>query len=406
MGNAIKKFCDYIFGRSYSGHRSSLTENLISDFPSNNNTVKRFPVNKNLYSKASLIQTNVTLQNFRILRTLGKGSFGKVLLVINKDSGVYYAMKVLSKDLIKRQNQVTHTKAEREILEKINHPFVVKLKYAFQNPEKLFLVTEYMAGGELYYHMRKEGSFNEARARFYACEITLALEHLHSQNIIYRDLKPENILLDEEGHIKLTDFGLSKILCNSRKQSSDSMSSSEEQTSKTYTICGTPEYLAPEIIQGKGYNHSVDWWSLGVVLYEMLVGWSPFKENKHKLDITVYSKPIPVHRKISQTAMDFIKKLLNLDPTKRLGSNDEDISDIKDHPFFKGVNWDNFAHKNVQAPYRPIIRNKEDVSNFDRVFTEEEPDMPSYTRSSLFPDPNTKDNRYDNFSYVNLKIED
>jgi serine/threonine protein kinase len=312
-------------------------------------------------------------------------------------------MKILKKEMLNKQNQVVHTKTEREILEKITHPFVVKLHYAFQTNEKLYLVTDYMPGGDIFYHLRKEGYFSEERTRFYICEIILALEHLHKNKIIYRDLKPENILLDKDGHIRLTDFGLSKIFKRDNF-SFEGNSSGSANISRAYTICGTPEYLAPEILIGKGYNKSVDWWSLGAVLYEMLVGHSPFRDNKYKLDINTYLKPIPLNKNISINAYNLIKELLIVDPYRRLGSSERDAEDVKSNIFFKGVNWQNYYDKKIIPKFRPYLKNEEDLSNFDKLFTDEDPNSKS-DKFNLFPSYNkrVKDKNYENFTYVNNK---
>ena len=181
-----------------------------------------------------------------------------------KDDKRIFAMKTLKKDFIIKNNQIKNTKIERDIMQQITHPFVVKLHYAFQSPETLYFVTDFLNGGELFFHLCNEIRFSEARAKFYAAEMVLALSHLHSQGIIYRDLKPENVLLDAQGHIKLTDFGLSKV--------------KQPETELTNTFCGTPEYLAPEIILNNGHTFGVDWWSLGMLLYEMISGINPLKQ--------------------------------------------------------------------------------------------------------------------------------
>jgi len=336
----------------------------------------------------------VTLNDFKILKTLGKGAFGKVLLVHNEELNKYFAMKILKKDFIKKNKQIAHTKVERKILEKIDYPFIAQLFYAFQNKEKLYMITEYMPGGEMFYHLHKEQYFKESKAKFYICEIILAIEHLHKNNIIYRDLKPENILLDENGHIKLTDFGLSKIVNDINKD-------------RTFTICGTPEYVAPEVLTGKGYNKSVDWWSLGIVLYEMLCGNSPFREARERIDIEIYFKPIHHDNLISDIAFDLINKLIEPNCEKRLGYGIMDSIEIKNHVFFKDINWKKVERKEIEPEYKPVLKKPGDVSNFDTIFT----DMDPYSykdREKLINQLNKKNKgnspsdgiSYENFTYV------
>ena len=336
----------------------------------------------------------VTLNDFKILKTLGKGAFGKVLLVHNEELNKYFAMKILKKDFIKKNKQIAHTKVERKILEKIDYPFIAQLFYAFQNKEKLYMITEYMPGGEMFYHLHKEQYFKESKAKFYICEIILAIEHLHKNNIIYRDLKPENILLDENGHIKLTDFGLSKIVNDINKD-------------RTFTICGTPEYVAPEVLTGKGYNKSVDWWSLGIVLYEMLCGYSPFREARERIDIEIYFKPIHHDNLISDIAFDLINKLIEPNCEKRLGYGIMDSIEIKNHVFFKDINWKKVERKEIEPEYKPVLKKPGDVSNFDTIFT----DMDPYSykdREKLINQLNKKNKgnspsdgiSYENFTYV------
>ena len=336
----------------------------------------------------------VTLNDFKILKTLGKGAFGKVLLVHNEELNKYFAMKILKKDFIKQNKQIVHTKVERKILEKIDYPFIAQLFYAFQNKEKLYMITEYMPGGEMFYHLHKEEYFKESKAKFYICEIILAIEHLHKNNIIYRDLKPENILLDENGHIKLTDFGLSKIVNDINKD-------------RTYTICGTPEYVAPEVLTGKGYNKSVDWWSLGIVLYEMLCGYSPFREARERIDIEIYFKPIHHDNLISDIAFDLISKLIQPNCEMRLGYGILDSIEIKNHEFFKDINWKKVERKEIEPEYKPVLKKPGDVSNFDKMFT----DMDPYSykdRGKLINQLNKKNKgnspsegvSYENFTYV------
>jgi len=430
MGNSIKNCCEAFKNKfNINKNNSKLKQLLLTpiDLSHRNSSFRVYN------SESKRIGKEISIKDFRIIKTLGKGSFGKVVLVQHKELKTYYAMKILLKEQLKQTNQILHTKSEREILEKISHPFIIKLIFAFQNPEKLFIVTEYMGGGEIFYHLRKEGRFSEERTRLYIAELVLALEHLHRNNIIYRDLKPENILLDKNGHIKLTDFGLSKILKSNstnyqngngfsnlnsgnkhieKKHSLESNnislinntnpsfnSSFTSVYSRAYTICGTPEYLAPEILNGKGYDKAVDWWSLGVVAFEMLCGYSPFIENKFKLDINAYKKPIFKESFISEEAFDLLKKLLAVDQNKRLGAGVNDSEEIKQHSFFKEINWKMVYDRKYKPIFIPNIKNDEDLSNFDKMFTDEDPKFG--VEKSGFLNRQNSDNKYDDFTYVN-----
>ena len=238
------------------------------------------------------------------------------------------------------------------------------MHYAFQTQHKLYMVMDFLNGGELFYHLRRENRFNERRIKFYAAEIVCAIEDLHKAGVIYRDLKPENILLDSQGHIRLTDFGLSKQ--GIFKQNED----------MTFTICGTPEYLAPEIIKGEGHGRSVDWWSLGALLYEMYCGRPPFQnQNKMQLLYTIATKKIDFSRiqRSSQEFQNFIKRLLHHNPNRRLGGTEEDAEEIKRHPFFAGIDWNQIRSKQITPPFKPDVDDDSDVSNIDRSFLNELP---------------------------------
>ena len=204
----------------------------------------------------------LSIKDFRLIKVIGVGSYGKVMLVRKQDSNREYALKVLRKDFIAKNNQIEHTKTERVVLEKINHPFIVKLRYAFQNSKKLYFVIDYCPGGELFFHLQRCLRFDEDLTKFYTAQLILAIEELHKYNIIYRDLKPENVLIDSDGYIKITDFGLSK--------------ENITQSNSANSFCGTPEYLAPEILNRIGHGKPVDWWSLGAIIFEMLTGLPPF----------------------------------------------------------------------------------------------------------------------------------
>ena len=298
---------------------------------------------------------NATLEDFSQLKVLGRGSFGKVVLVRLEKSKKLYAMKILKKELVIKRKQVNHTMTERSLLEKLNHTFIVKLFYAFQDKTKLYFITEFMQGGELFFHLRRNSQYKEKSVKFYMSEILLAIDYMHKNNFIYRDLKPENILIDKFGHIKLTDFGLSKLL--------------DEEEQKTYTLCGTPEYLAPEIIFEKGYDKTCDWFSFGVVMFEMLCGFHPFKQKKGKFNPQIYKMKIIIPENISKNAKDLIEKLLNSNPRERIGYNSSE--EIMKHDFFKDIDFDKVLKKNYKPPFIPKLDNEEDLRYFDKGFTEE-----------------------------------
>lgn len=274
--------------------------------PKDHETHKKEDVKESLIPGllASNQTSKISKRDFNVMKLIGQGKFGKVFLVNKKSNGVLYAMKIMKKKDIDKNSQRLNTINERNILIKCENPFIVQLKFSFQDYKSIYLVMEFVQGGELFYQLRKSGRFGEDRAQFYAAEIILALEFLHSNGIIYRDLKPENILLDSNGHIKLTDFGLSK-------------SGIDETNLKTFTLCGTTDYLAPEIIKSQGYDKAVDFWSLGAVVYEMIAGLSPFYAQNHK-DIykNILNRNFEIKPYFSQEAADLINKLLTIDVRK------------------------------------------------------------------------------------------
>lgn len=305
-------------------------------------------------------------QDFQLLRVLGKGGYGKVFQVrkLNangKGGSKIFAMKVLKKaTIVRNQKDTAHTKAERNILEAVKHPFIVDLIYAFQTGGKLYLILEYLSGGELFMHLEREGIFMEDTACFYLSEIILALEHLHSEGIIYRDLKPENILLDAMGHVKLTDFGL----CKERIQ----------DDSVTHTFCGTIEYMAPEILTRTGHGKAVDWWSLGALMYDMLTGAPPFTaENRKKTIEKILKGKLNLPPYLTPDARDLIRKLLKRQVSQRLGSGHDDGEPIKRHLFFKHINWDEVIQRKLEPPFKPVLSGDDDVSQFDSKFTKQTP---------------------------------
>ncbi|QPG77112.1 cAMP-dependent protein kinase catalytic subunit [Brettanomyces nanus] len=291
-----------------------------------------------------------SLTDFEIVRTLGTGSFGRVHLVRSVHNGRYYAMKVFRKSRVVSAKQIEHTNDERRIMAITHHPFITRMWGTFQDCKSIFIIMDYIEGGELFTLLRRSKTFPNQVAKFYSAEVLLALEYLHSKNIIYRDLKPENILLARSGHIKLADFGFAK-----------------EVETNTYTLCGTPDYIAPEVIAFQPYNKAVDWWSFGILIFEMLAGRTPFYD----------ASPIKTYEKITQChvyyptsfhpdATSLLKGLITKDVTYRLGNLKNGVDDIKNHSWFKEVVWENLIQGNIETPYEPNIpTGVGDSSQFD-----------------------------------------
>ena len=302
--------------------------------------------------------SEVTLNDFTMLKVLGRGSFGKVMLVQKKDNKNLYAMKSLRKDALLEREQIEHTKTEKMVMQHINHPFLVSLEYAFMTPGKIYFVMAFMKGGELFFHLKESRKFPEERARFYGAQICLGLGHLHSRNIVYRDLKPENVLMDEFGNVYLTDFGMAKML---------------PEGGSTASFVGTPEYLAPEIIACTGHNVMVDWWSFGILLYEMMVGIPPFYNQNIQLMYELIQHGdlrFPQRNPLSREAQDIISRLLERDPVRRIGARG--VEEIKGHQYFEGMNWELLEQKRLPTPFQPKITNAMSAENFDKEFTSEE----------------------------------
>ncbi|XP_061496597.1 ribosomal protein S6 kinase beta-2 isoform X1 [Anopheles gambiae] len=313
-------------------------------------------------------------QDFELKKVLGKGGYGKVFQVrktTGADANSYFAMKVLKKaSIVRNQKDTAHTRAERNILEAVRHPFIVELVYAFQTGGKLYLILEYLSGGELFMHLEREGIFLEDTACFYLCEIILALEHLHNLGIIYRDLKPENVLLDAKGHVKLTDFGL----CKEHIQ----------EGIVTHTFCGTIEYMAPEILTRSGHGKAVDWWSLGALMFDMLTGMPPFcADNRKKTVDAILKDKLNIPGYLTPDSRDLIRRLMKRQVSQRLGSGPTDGQAVRAHPFFKNVNWDDVVKRRLDPPIKPVLASEDDVSQFDTKFTKEIPvDSPDETTLS------------------------
>ena len=311
-----------------------------------------------LFSRHKTIKS-VELDDFQIMKVLGRGTFGKVCLVQYKPTKEYYAMKSLKKDVLLDMDQVQSTILEKKILQSLDHPFLVGMVFCFQTEERIYFIMPFIRGGELFQHLRKEKFFKEDKARFYAASMGIALEYLHNHGIVYRDIKPENILIGEDGYLKLIDFGMAKML---------------KGNEKAMSFCGTPEYLAPEIIIGEGHNRAADWWSYGILLFEMLCGIPPFYcENTERMYdlITNAELRFPKRIQLSENAKDLIKKLLIKKQDKRLGV-EKGFEEIKSHPFFQGFDFDALLAKKLEAPFIPVLKDSLDVGNFDEEFTSEE----------------------------------
>ncbi|GCC24256.1 hypothetical protein chiPu_0002656 [Chiloscyllium punctatum] len=299
---------------------------------------------------------------FELLKVLGQGSYGKVFLVKKikgSDAGQLYAMKVLKKATLKVRDRV-RSKMERDILAEVNHPFIVKLHYAFQTEGKLYLILDFLRGGDLFTRLSKEVMFTEEDVKFYLAELALALDHLHGLGIIYRDLKPENVLLEEDGHIKITDFGLSKEAVDLDK--------------RAYSFCGTIEYMAPEVVNRRGHAQSADWWSFGVLMFEMLTGSLPFqgKDRKETMALILKAK-LGMPQFLSPEAQSLLRALFKRNPCNRLGAGPDGVEEIKRHCFFGTIDWNKLYRKEIKPPFKPAVGRPEDTFHFDPEFTSRTP---------------------------------
>lgn len=300
-------------------------------------------------SPALVGKQQYSLDTLDITKTVGTGTFARVCLCRHKTTSKFYALKILSLQDVIRLKQVEHVKNEKNILKAISHPFLISLTESWKDSSFLYLLFPYICGGELFSYLRNAGRFSPATTLFYSAEIVCALEYLHSLSIAYRDLKPENLLLDRQGHIIITDFGFAKVI-----------------TDRTWTLCGTPEYLAPEIIQSKGHTKAVDWWALGILIYEMLAGYPPFFDDN---PFCIYEKILagklewPQHMEAGPK--DLVKRLLVQDRTKRLGNMKAGAEDIKKHRWFKPVDWEDVYQRQLKPPIVPKMNFEGDTRNFD-----------------------------------------
>lgn len=311
------------------------------------------------------------LGDFQIIKTIGAGGFGRVYLVQNKTTKNFYAMKTLEKLKIIKYKQIEHSRNEKRILQAIDFPFVVNMKSFFQDNTYLYFVMPFIAGGDMFSLLSTLKKFDEEKSKFYTSQVILALEYLHKCLLVYRDLKPENIMIDNKGNIKITDFGFCKRLNKER----------------TWTMCGTPHYLAPEIINQKGYTMTADWWALGILIFEMNAGFPPFDSSYH---LIIYEKILECELKFpssfSKELRDLIKNIVIVDVTKRLGCMRRGSDDLKDHVWFKGMNWDDVLGMKIRPPYVPEIKSADDTHNFDKYVEVPLVVLPGLKPDTIFED--------------------
>lgn len=302
-------------------------------------------------------ESKLTPTDFTYIMQIGKGSFGRVYLAtMNGQSNKYYAIKTLEKKKILQKNETDHINCERRVLiDNLKHPFLVSLKYSFQTVDKLYFVLDYVNGGELFFHLQRDRTFPESRAKFYSAEIGSAIGYMHERQLIYRDLKPENILLNSDGHVKLTDFGLCK----------DNMKAG----TTTDTFCGTPEYLAPEVLKKQPYTRSIDWWCLGAVTYEMVYGLPPFYSRAvDEMYRGILYKPLKLPTSVSSEMRDFLQQVLQKNPKERLGHGESDWEEIKCHKFFRDISWEKLHAKKIPPPFIPNLNGPTDGKYIEASF--------------------------------------
>ncbi|XP_006633404.1 protein kinase C theta type [Lepisosteus oculatus] len=338
------------------------------------------------YAVARKEMRKFTIDDFILHKMLGKGSFGKVFLAELKSKNQFFAVKALKKDVVLMDDDVECTMVERRVLSLAwEHPFLTHLYCTFQTKENLFFVMEYLNGGDLMFHIQNCHKFEMPRAVFYAAEIICGLQFLHSKGIIYRDLKLDNVLLDKDGHIKIADFGMCK--------------ENMFEDARTCTFCGTPDYIAPEILLGQKYGNSVDWWSFGVLLYEMLIGQSPFHGNDEEELFQSIRTDDPFYpRWLPKDAKEILVKLFVREPERRLGVK----GNIRQHVFFRDINWTVLENREVEPPFKPTVKSPNDCSNFDKEFLNEKPRLSCADRALINSVDQTM---FNNFSFVNPKMD-
>ncbi|KAL6724576.1 hypothetical protein Aduo_019455 [Ancylostoma duodenale] len=305
-------------------------------------------------SSNATTKNKVILKDLKSITTIGTGTFGRVELTKHRRTGQHFALKILNIHKVIKTRQVEHVHNEKKVLNQLEHPFIVKLISTDMDDTNLYMIMEFIPGGELFSYLRASRVFSNAMSRFYAAEIVCALEYIHGKNIVYRDLKPENLMLCRDGHIKMADFGFAK-----------------ELRDRTYTLCGTPEYLAPESLANKGHNKAVDWWALGILIYEMMAGRPPFRgNNTSEIYDSIMEHKLKFPRSFNLVAKDIVKKLLEIDRTLRLGCMKNGVRDVLDHKWFQKIDWEDLRQLKVEPPIIPTLYHPGDTGNFD-IYEEE-----------------------------------
>lgn len=308
------------------------------------------------------------VDDFEQGKTLGTGAFGRVKFVRHRNTQQFYALKIMKKHAIIKMKQVDHIMSEKSILATLQHPFIVNMYGCFHDNRYVYMVLEYIVGGEFFTHLRKAGFFRNDISVFYGAQVSSIFEYCHANDVVYRDLKPENILLTSDGYLKLTDFGFAKRLVEHR----------------TYTLCGTPEYIAPEVLLNTGHGKPVDWWTLGILIFEMSVGRPPFVDDE---PMGIYQKildgKIAWPRSLDKHAKGLVKKLLVQDLGKRYGNLKNGVNDIKQHKWFREIDWERLVLKEYESPYKPSVKSESDTSNFDEYADSE--DLPPVVDANQDP---------------------
>ncbi|EGR30379.1 protein kinase domain protein [Ichthyophthirius multifiliis] len=331
------------------------------------------------------MEKKLKIDDFEMKAVLGKGAYAKVVLVKKKDNQKLYALKILKKEMVENRKQEKHVMTERNLLINLNHPFIIKMEYSFQSEAKLYFCLEYCPGGELFNLLQKREQFNEDQTRFYVSQIVLALEFIHKNNVMYRDLKPENVLIDKQGYIRITDFGLSR---DNIKGYNDAK-----------TVCGTPEYLAPEIILKQGYGKAVDWWTLGCLIYELLTGLPPFynDNNNDMLFEKIMNENFIFNKQWTKQCQNLLQGLLQKNPKQRLGYNGS--QEIKEHPWFNNLDWEVLLKKQYKPPFIPQLKSETSLCHFDEEFIQ----MPINSHNQA-ESLQGKHKEFEGFTYSTQKI--